>query len=385
MQMKISADRMLAGKTEVDNSFLLNFMPFAPESYVKVYLAGLLAASCGTGDDNAEEYIAGKLNIDLPVVEEAFRYWETQGVVTVVRSVTPPEIQFLPVGKAMPSASKFSKTKYKDFNDQLHAMLPGRNILPGEYNEYYSLMEDTHMEPNGMLAIIAYCIRQKGENITYPYILAVARNLAGQGLLTFDRISEQLSEFDAYEKELRPVLSALGSKRKSDHEDKRLYIKWTKGMEYTPATVIKVAKTVKKGGMEKLDAMMTRYYENHLMTFEEIEDFNRNREKLVALTKNINRIIGVYYEQLDFYNRNVYHALDRLRFRRQHSHSYRNVLFQTRRANAGRHERRCGKVLQTRAYFRRKHRPIYRQKRGKRQLHQGVFRRGGHYSQRYLP
>ena len=74
MQMKISADRMLAGKTEVDNSFLLNFMPFAPESYVKVYLAGLLAASCGTGDDNAEEYIAGKLNIDLPVVEEAFRY-----------------------------------------------------------------------------------------------------------------------------------------------------------------------------------------------------------------------------------------------------------------------------------------------------------------------
>ena len=52
--------------------------------------------------------------------------------------------------------------------------------------------------------------------------------------------------------------------------------------------------------MEKLDAMMTRYYENHLMTFEEIEDFNRNREKLVALTKNINRIIGVYYEQLDF-------------------------------------------------------------------------------------
>ena len=300
MQMKISADRMLSGKTEVDNAFLLNFMPFAPESYVKVYLAGLLAASCGTGDDNAEEYIAGKLNIDLPVVEEAFRYWETQGVVTVVRSVTPPEIQFLPVGKAMPSASKFSKTKYKDFNDQLHAMLPNRNILPGEYNEYYSLMEDTHMEPNGMLAIIAYCIRQKGENISYPYILAVARNLAGQGLLTFDRISEQLSEFDAYEKELRPVLSALGSKRKPDHEDKRLYIKWTKGMEYTPATVIKVAKTVKKGGMEKLDALMTRYYENHLMTFEEIEDFNRNREKLVALTKNINRIIGVYYEQLDF-------------------------------------------------------------------------------------
>ena len=300
MQMKISKDRLLSGKTEVDNAFLLNFMPFAPEIYVKIYLFGLLAATDLSAGDNAEEYIASKLGIDLPVVEEALRYWENQGVISVARSCSPPEIEFLPVGKAVPSAQKFSKTKYKEFNDQLHAMLPNRNVLPGEYNEYYSLMEDTHMEPGAMLAIISYCIRQKGENISYPYILAVARNIAAQGLLTFDRVSEQLSEFDAYEKELRPVLAALGSKRKPDHEDKRLYVKWTKGMQYTPATVIKVAKTVKKGGMEKLDALMTRYYENHLMSFEEIEEFNRNREKLVALAKNINRIIGVYYEQLDF-------------------------------------------------------------------------------------
>lgn len=299
MQMKLSNEKMLSEKLSVDNSFILNFMPFAPESYVKIYFMGLWAASFGSGEENAAEFIASRLSVDLPVVEEAFRYWESQGIVNVVRS-SPPEIQFLPVGKSAPSNQKFSKTKYKDFNGQLHAMFPGRNILPGEYNEYYSLMEDTHMEPNAMLAIIAYCIRQKGENITYPYILAVARNLAGQGLLTFDRVNEQLSEFDSYEKDLRPILSALGSKRKPDHEDKRLFIKWTKGMEFTSATIVKVAKTVKKGGMERLDALLTRYYENHLMTFEEIEDFNLNREKLVALAKNINRIIGVYYEQLDF-------------------------------------------------------------------------------------
>ncbi|MDD7157747.1 MAG: DnaD domain protein [Firmicutes bacterium] len=300
MQMKIGKEKLLSGKTEVDNAFLLNFMPFAPESYVKVYLCGLLAASGANVGDNAEEYIASKLSLDTPVVEEALRYWENQGVIAVSRASATPEIEFLPVREATPSAQKFSKTKYKDFNDQLHAMLPNRNVLPSEYNEYYSLMEDTHMETGAMLAIIAYCIRQKGESISYPYILAVARNLAAQGLLTFDRVSEQLSQFDEYEKELRPVLAALGSKRKPDHEDKRLYIKWTKGMEYTSATIIKVAKTVKKGGMEKLDALMTRYYENHLMSFEEIEDFNANREKLVALAKNVNRIIGVYYEQLDF-------------------------------------------------------------------------------------
>lgn len=300
MQIKLSRDKMLAEKLALDNEFILNYMPFAPEIYVKVYLMGLWAASFDGGGDDAAKFIAEKLSVDQPVVEEAFRYWEAQGVVTLLRTSSPPEVQFLQVGKNPPSYQKFSKTKYKDFNSQLHAMLPGRNILPAEYNEYYSLMEDTHMEPGAMLAIIAYCIRQKGDGITYPYILAVARNMAAQGLLTFDRVSEQLSEFDAYEKDLRPILTALGSRRKPDHEDKRLFIKWTKGMEYTPVTIVKVAKTVKKGGMEKLDALMTRYYENHLMTFEEIESFNKNRDQLYALAKNINRIIGVYYEQLDF-------------------------------------------------------------------------------------
>ena len=290
---------MLWEKTLIDNTFILNYMPYAPEIYVKIYILGLWSASFGTDQPDPTQYISDKLSIESSIVDEAFRYWETQGVVNIIKT-EPPQIEFLTVGKILPSSQKFSKTKYKDFNNQLHAMLPGRNILPNEYNEYYSLMEDSHLEPNAMLAIIAYCIRQKGENISYPYILAVARNLAGQGLLTFDRVNEQLSEFDLYEKDIKPILGALGSKKKPDHEDKRLFIKWTKQMEFTQATIVKVAKTVKKGGMEKLDALLSKYYERHLMSIEEINRFNENKDKLNALAKNVNRIIGVYYEQLDF-------------------------------------------------------------------------------------
>ncbi len=299
MQMKISQEKMLAEKTLLDNAFVMNYMPYAPENYVKIYITGLWAATFGTAQTEPTQFISDKLSIEPAIVDEAFRYWETQGVVNIIKT-DPPQIEFLPVGKSLPSMQKFSKTKYKDFNNQLHAMLPNRNILPSEYNEYYSLMEDSHLEPNAMLAIIAYCIRQKGETISYPYILAVARNIAGQGLLTFDRVNEQLSEFDLYEKDIKPILAALGSKKKPDHEDKRLFIKWTKQMEFTQSTVIKVAKTIKKGGMEKLDALLSKYYERHLMSIEEINGYNENKEKLTALAKNVNRIIGVYYEQLDF-------------------------------------------------------------------------------------
>lgn len=299
MYTKLSKDIINRSSVEVDGAFIVDYMPFAPESYVKVYLMGLSLAYLGDETTNTIEEISKRLNLDVAVISEAFSYWSGMGIVNLL-STTPLSVEYLPVTKNSASLRKFSKSKYKEFNDQLHAMFPTRNILPAEYNEYYSIMEAMHIEPTAMLAIIAYSIRQKGADVTYPYILAVARNLAHQGCLTFERVNEQLSEFDNYDKDLLAVLRSLGSRRPPTIDDKRAFKKWTKEMGFPLETIVKVAKTVKKGGVERLNVLLTRYYENRLFSFEEIENFNRNRERLYELTKKINRIIGVYYEQLDF-------------------------------------------------------------------------------------
>ena len=298
MQTKLSREITENEKIRIDNAFITDFMPFAPENYVKVYLYGLTLAYFG-GEVDAEAEIANKLNLEPGVVGEAFAYWASAGIVNLL-SASPVVVEYLAINKGTLALRKFSKTKYKDFNDQLHAMLPSRNILPNEYNEYYSIMEAMHIEPEAMLAIIAYCIRLKGADVGYPYILAVARNLARQGCLTYDRVNEQLSEFDLYDKDVAAVLHALGSKKAVAIEDKRMYAKWTKTLGFPAETVVKVAKSVKKGGIDRLDALLVKYYENHLFTFEEIEEFNRNRDRLYSLTREINKRIGVYYEQLDF-------------------------------------------------------------------------------------
>lgn len=298
MQAKLSREIIENEKLRIDNAFVTDFMPFAPENYVKVYLYGLkLACFGGVGDIETE--IAGKLNLEPGLVSEAFSYWANEGLVNIL-STSPVAIEYLAVNKGTLALRKFSKTKYKDFNDQLHAMLPSRNILPNEYNEYYSIMEAMHIEPEAMLAIIAYCIRLKGQDVGYPYILAVARNLARQGCLTYDRVNEQLSEFDLYDKDVAAVLHSLGSKKAPAIEDKRMFAKWTKTLGFPTETVVQVAKSVKRGGMDRLDALLVKYYENHLFSMAEIDEFNRNRDRLYSLTKEINKRIGVYYEQLDF-------------------------------------------------------------------------------------
>ena len=298
MYTKLSKDLSRELNISLDSVFITDFMPSAPDTYVKVYLAGLYLAYSGN-EDSSPEKIALMLGIDASTVNDAFTFWSNSGIVNILPT-NPPTIEYLPVTKNSLALRKFSKTKYKDFNDQLHAMFPSRNILPNEYNEYYSIMETMHIEPTALLTIIAYSIRLKGESVTYPYILAVARNLAHQGCITYERVEEQLSEFDGYDQDLSAVLKSLGAKKSASLEDKRMLKKWTKEFGFALETVIAVAKTVKKGGMEKLDALLTRYYENHLFSTAEINSYNENRDRLYSLAKSINRIIGVYYEQLDY-------------------------------------------------------------------------------------
>ncbi|MBE5730805.1 MAG: DnaD domain protein [Clostridiales bacterium] len=296
MFARLSKEKNMFRHVQLDNLFVTEYMPYAPESYVKVYIAGL---SMAFSEESTLDGLATMLGLDKATIMEAYAYWAEQGIINVLSS-EPPVVEYLEVKPLSSQVKKYSKAKYESFNNQLHAMLPSRTILPSEYNEYYSVMEIFHIDLGAMLAIIQYCVRLKGESIGYPYILAVAKNLASQGITTEERVNEKLSELALYEKELTAILKALGSKKSPDHNDSQLYVKWTKTLGFTPEVVIHVAKELKKGGMERLDGKLTKYYENHVFSISEIEEYNANRDRQYALTKEINRILGIYIEQLDY-------------------------------------------------------------------------------------
>lgn len=296
MLTKLSAQTQKHTKIPLDNLFITEYMPSAPEEYVKVYILGYSYAISSPADFSLAT-LCSTLNISESDARNAFKYWETQGLALIVED-EPLLVEYLPVHSSAP-VRKFSKTKYEDFNNQLHAMLPARQFLPNEYNEYYSVIEDCHLEPEAMLAIIAYCIRLKGDSVNYRYIIAVAKRMAEKNLLTFARVEEELSQYDAYSAETTKIMKALGSRKTPDHEDRNLFLKWTKDFGFKVGTIIDVAKTVKGSSFARLDRLLTKYYENHLFTIEEITAYIQNRDKLYELTRNVNRIIGVYYEQLD--------------------------------------------------------------------------------------
>lgn len=79
MSFLISEPKLDIGETPLENMFINNFMGKANAAQLKVYLAGLYLARSKKTSSNLD--IAKILDLDLKEIEEAFRYWEAQGLV----------------------------------------------------------------------------------------------------------------------------------------------------------------------------------------------------------------------------------------------------------------------------------------------------------------
>lgn len=287
------------GFTVIDNAFLNEFLPGATGDDVKVYLYGLNLCSNPNVEDNSIDTICKVLALTEEQVLKSFSYWQEMGLVQLVSS-NPLEIKYLPIRAHAGSAKIRNKDKYTDFNKQMQTVISGRMLTPNEYNEYYSLIETYHFEPEALVLIARYCTSLKTNSIGYPYILAVARDFAKDGLKTLEAIDKKLAEQEQSSKEIKQVLDALGLKRAADIEERNLYLKWTNHFGFTHGVVVSIAKTLKKkGGFAKLDSLLCKYFEQKLFTLEEITDFSDKRESLFESAKNISRTLGLYYQNLE--------------------------------------------------------------------------------------
>lgn len=286
------------GNTVVDNKFILNYLPDAPDKCVAVYLLGL-TLSDSEGADNSLEAIAQKLSITPDDVMAAYQYWDELGLVAIVNDV-PPRVTYLAIKDSTSALLKIKPYKYKKFSDTLQALFAGgRTINTSEYDAYYQFLESTAFEPEALLAVAKYCIELKGNTIKYQYILTVARNEMHKGATTLATVSEHLNCQQKYDDDLKLVFKQLGASRKFEHLDREMYDKWVRELGFTQDVIVNVAKDCKNGGMVRLDNLLSEYYKRGAMSLKEIEAYNAEKTRLYELAKSINKTIGVYYQSLD--------------------------------------------------------------------------------------
>ena len=297
---RFSTEIIANNKLDIDNLFFEEFLPYAPDECVKVYLYGLYLAKNNLEIDNTFEKFAKKLNISELDLESAFRYWEEQGLVQVL-STYPIQVLYKPLKDVISGSRLFKPEKYEKFNMQAQELFAGkREITKTEYGEYYEFLEKSHMEQEALLMIISYCLESKQKAVGYNYILTVAKNWAKDGILTAKDVEEKLCQITGTFLKLDNILKTLGIKRASFIEEREMYQKWTEGMGFDDETILFVAKSMKKkGGCEKLNGLLEKYFMSGKMSVNEIQYYINNKDALFNLAKQINKNLGLYYESLD--------------------------------------------------------------------------------------
>ena len=286
----------------IDASFLNDYLPYAPENCVKVYLFGLLKCQNSTSFDNTIENFVNVLGLSKQDIIDIFLYWQDQNLVQVL-STDPIEVRYLPVKNALKKVKVANIKKYSSFTLQAQEIIEGREITPNEFNEYIDFLETSKMQPDALIMIMKYCVNTKGDNIGYSYILTVAKNWARDGIRTTEKVEEHISSLNNLTSENSKVAKALKFQGNLGLEHQQLFSKWKDEFGFDVGTIIEVAKEIakktKKNGYEMLDGALLKYYEQKLMSFYEIKEFEKQKSELIQTARNINKAIGVYYENVE--------------------------------------------------------------------------------------
>lgn len=298
-----SADSHSGSFLVIENTFINDYLPSAPDSCVKVYLYGLYLCSNPTSSLNSIENIMHTLGLSAGEVKDAFLYWQGEGLVQLIENTSTNElvVKYLPIHHRVASAKKYAN-KYADFNSKIQAIITTRMITPSEFNEYYTLLESFHFDEEALLQIVNYCVQLKGTSVGYPYIVTVAKSFASDGIISTESVSERLNAHEEVDKDTLNILKVFKPSTKHTSIDERnLYIKWVEEFGFTHSVIKEVAKTLKTKNdpVNKLDRLLTSYYNAKLFSLKDISAYNEEHEKNLSLAKEITRLLGLYYENLD--------------------------------------------------------------------------------------
>ena len=78
--IKQSSDFIENSKTEIDNIFINDYLPYAPSDFVKVYIYCNYISNSSDSPDNDLDKICKILNMSELDVMNALKYWENEGL-----------------------------------------------------------------------------------------------------------------------------------------------------------------------------------------------------------------------------------------------------------------------------------------------------------------
>ena len=246
-------------RTQVENLFINEFLPDAPGDCVKVFLFGLMYAQFDQEIDSRT--MALTLGLNEKDVDNAWKYWESKGLVRILRGGSPDQydIEFIrqidlfygktveeaveaepqPEGEAVSIIAQLTNRQLKEIFDK-YQMLTGRTISRHEASKLTDAIKVYNIEPDILDFAIDYCVGL--DKYSVDYISKVALRWKEEGARDVAEVKLMLDRHSRRNDFYRKVFAALGFNRLPNPSDREIMDRWVDEMGCSLAEVLDACK-----------------------------------------------------------------------------------------------------------------------------------------------
>ena len=223
----------------LSNAFVCEFMPAAPEGFVKVYLYGLLYARFPAADESfTVETMAKELGMETSDVERAYRYWERCRLVARTKD-NPPTYTYLSVQQAvMGKQLAPADDDYMQFAQALYAIFGDKRKLHGGDTQLaYEWVEQLGLPREVVLLMVQHLVSTRGAQFSFKEAQKLATELCDQHIVTLEAAEQVFARSESAWKATAKILRRMGKYRPATMDEIDLYLKWTTEWGYAPKAI----------------------------------------------------------------------------------------------------------------------------------------------------
>ena len=228
--------------TPIENMFLLEYLPTAPDGFLRVYLyARMLCLHPELGQEIGD--VARALNMEEDAVLNALQYWEQQGLVEKL-SDRPASYAIRPLrgDAAVQAEADRDYYKYREYNSSLQDMFGAAELLePKHYkiaNDWLNVLGYTQ---DAALKLLEYEMRLPGGRKPAAVFRRADKRAvewAERGIRTIEDVERAIAYDDRVYAMARAAMSQLGINRKPTLSELDCVRRWIDEWKLTEADVI---------------------------------------------------------------------------------------------------------------------------------------------------
>lgn len=237
-----SKDSAMFDSTSIENMFLLEYLPTAPEGFLRVYLyARMLSLHpelCGSIGDMAKA-----LHMDEDAVYNAFHYWEQQGLVEKLtdRPATYA-MRSLRGGTAAVANTDTDVYRYREYNSRLQGFFGSEELLsPRHYEKANDWLNVMGFTQEAALRMLEYMISQPGgrkPDAVFKRANDRAVEWAERGIRTLEDVEKAIAYNESIYSMASAVMKQLAISRKPTANELDCVRRWIYDWKLTEEDVL---------------------------------------------------------------------------------------------------------------------------------------------------